>query len=396
MLILRFFRFLFGYISFTASGGFPERFINLCRLNKINLWNLKSEKSVITACTECGGYRKIRSAAKKSGMRVRIKRKHGLPFFLNRHSHRSGIIAGIFFCIAVISILSTRIWSVDVAGNVRVPNEEIIGVFEELGVRKGVSGSNIDIKSVEIEALRRLPEISWLNINIDGSTAHIEVRETEEINEISDTDTPSDIVAARDGQIVILRPFNGTQEQKIGNAVLKGDLLISGIEENRDLTVNFCRASGYVVARTNRKISSQQKNTLKVKKIIGRKNSYILNFLVFSIPLGNLSPDSYAEKREIFINGVTLPVSITRCTETIFQDEKITLSKAQTQMLAALDFFEKCTEDFRYLQTESGEISARQNEDGCEFTGEFVCLENIGKEITMDIEETPLSNDNTE
>ena len=126
MLVLKFFRFIFGYVGFNAKGGFPERFINLCRLNGINLWNLKSENSVIYACTDCAGYKRIRSVAKKSGMRVRMNKKYGLPFFLNRHSHRSGIIVGVCFCIAAICILSTRIWSIDVTGNVRVPAEETL------------------------------------------------------------------------------------------------------------------------------------------------------------------------------------------------------------------------------------------------------------------------------
>ena len=388
MLILKFLRFIFGYVSFTARGGFPERFINLCRINNITLWELKSINSVISACTDCPSYRIIRSAARKSGMKVRIKKKHGLPFFLNRHSRRAGVLIGACFCIAVICILSTRIWSIDVTGNIRVPAENIIEVFEELGVRKGVSGKKIDIGKVEIAALQKLPELSWLNINIDGSAAKIEVRETVVSPEIDGDSTPSDIVAARDGQIVILRPFNGTQEQKIGNPVLKGDLLISGIEENKDLTVSFCRASGYVVARTNRSINVMQNSKINIQKAVSKKTSYIFNFLFFSVPIGKKADESaYREKSELFINGVTLPVGITRCTETVYEQKEITLDAEKTKLLSVLRFSDKCTEDFRYLKTEQSEISVSQTDNGCSLEGNFVCLENIGREIPMDIEE---------
>lgn len=386
MLVLRFLRFLFGYVEFTAGGGFAERFLNLCRINKINLWNLKSKNSLITACTDSSGYKKIRSSAKKSGMKVRIKKKYGLPFFLNKHSHRAGVILGICAGVTMICILSTRIWSIDVTGNVRVPAEKITAVFEDLGVRKGISGRGVDIKSVEIEALRRLPEISWLNINIEGSAARIEVRETAEIKENDGTDEPSDIVAARDGQIVILRPFNGTQEQKIGNAVLKGDLLISGIEENKDLTVSFCRARGYVVARTERTVFSRQSSIINAVVPVDRKTSYIIDFLFFSIPLGK--SDGYKEKSEVYINGVTLPLGITECVDTVTENRDIQLDEKQTELLAKVRFFEQCTAEFRYLKAESGEITADTDENGFSVSGEFVCLENIGKEIPMDIEET--------
>lgn len=389
MFIIKLLRFIFGYVSFTAKGGFSERFINLCRINNVLLWELKSTNSVLTACTDCSGYKKIRTVARKSGMKVRLKKKHGLPFFLNRHSRRAGVIVGIALGVAVLLILSTRIWSIDVTGNVRVPAERITAVFEELGVRKGVPSAKIDIKSTEIEALRRMPEISWLNINISGCAARIEVRETVEVPEIDDNGIPTDIVASRDGQIVILRPFSGTSEQKIGNAVLKGDPLISGIVENKDLTVSFCRAKGYVVARTDRSIRTQCEKKIKVRRKADEKKSYILNFLFFDIPLGKVNTkNAYPEKRGILINGVTLPVGFTVCRETVFEESEITLTENQMRLTAYSDFFEKCAEEFRYMKVEEVEITEKNTDGSLTVSGNFVCLENIGKEIPMDIEET--------
>lgn len=388
MLVLNFIRFILGYVCFTARGGFPERFLNLCRMRGIVLWDLRSIDGVIHAKTDRSGYRRIRSVAKKSGMKVRINQKCGLPFFLNRHSKRAGLLVGACFCIAMLCILSTRIWSIDVIGNKNVTSEEIIAVFEELGVRKGVAGKKIGINAAEIEALRRLPGLAWLNINISGSSALIEVRERVVSPETEDDSEPSDIVASRDGQIVILRPFNGTQEQKIGNPVLKGDLLISGIEENKDLTVSFCRAKGYVVARTNRSVGYTQSNEIRAKTPVSEKKSYVLDFLFFSIPFGKIPNNAYKEKSEIRINGVTLPVAFTKCTETVFKDTDITLSKEKTKLLATLGFFESCSEQFRYIGLESTAISFAQSEDACSFGGNFVCLENIGKERKKIIEQS--------
>ncbi len=386
MLFVNFVRFIFGYIRFTARGGFPERFLNLCRLNKIILWNLKSNNGIISACTDCAGYKRIRSVARKSGMKVRIKRKHGLPFFLNNHKRRVGIVAGMFLSAAVLLILSTRIWSIDVIGNVTVPSEKIIGTFEELGVKKGVSGAKIDIKSTEFTALQKLKELSWLNINISGSKALIEVREAVESPDITEDNAPSDIVAARDGIITIIRPFNGTAEQKIGDIVVRGDLLISGIEENGDKTVSFCKADGYVVARTNRSMEYSQPEKVKIRRAVKTKKRYILNFLSFDIPLGRINKEnSYFEKSEIVIKGVTLPFGITECTETVYEETEMALSFEKRKFLGYLRFTDLCAEEFRYLEIEKAGISSDKNGG---FSGDFVCIENIGKEHPMQIEET--------
>ncbi len=234
--------------------------------------------------------------------------------------------------------------------------------------------------------MRELPELSWLNINIEGSAARIEVRERIISPDIDADSTPADIVAARDGQIVLLRPFNGTQEQKVGNPVLKGDLLISGIEENKDLTVSFCRASGYVVARTNRSASTAQSTKLSAQREIKRKTTYVIIFLFFSIPLGRADESAYSEKSDLFINGVTLPMGIIRRTEKVLEPCEITLSEEKAQLLAVTRFFDKCTVDFRYMKVESESIKTEKAADSFTVSGSFVCLENIGEERIKQIE----------
>lgn len=386
MLFVNLVRFILGYVRFTARGGFPERFLNLCRLNKIILWDLKIANGVISACTDCTSYKKIRPNARKSGMRVRIKRKYGLPFFLNRHRRRAGILVGIFLCTSLLLILSTRIWSIDVIGNNTVSSDRIIEVFEELGIKKGVSAEISDIKATELAALEKLDELSWLNINVSGSKAVIEVREAVKSPEIENDDTPADIVAARDGIITIIRPFDGTAEQEAGNAVVKGDLLISGIKENGDLTVSFCKAKGYVVARTNRSLNYSQPINISAKNPIRIKKRYIINFLSFNIPLGIISNEnSYSEKSEIIINGVTLPFGITECTETFFEETQLSLSPERQKALAFMRFSDICAEEFRYLEVSESKITFDGNGG---FSGEFECLENIGKEHPMQIEQT--------
>ena len=385
MLILRFLRFLFGYVRFTASSGFPERFINLCRINKINIWDLKSGNGMISACTDRKCYKSIRPVAKKSGMKVRIKSKHGLPFFVAEHSRRAGVIVGIVLCCAIVLFLSTRIWRVEVIGNSKVPDEEIIAVFESLGLGNGASSKNMNATALEAAALRSLPEISWLNVNFSGCTATIEVRETVE-KPPAVSDTPSNLVAARDGQIIILRPFNGTQEQSTGNPVLKGDLLISGIEENKDLSSSFCRAEGYVVARTVHEVTHSQPLKIKALRINEVRRSFEIDFLFFSIPIGKEKAD-FAEASEIRIRNVTLPASFTRRYAYTFSECEINLSRDDCELLAVLRFHKNASEEFRYLEVESGVPVIKGTPETVYYSGKYSCLENIGKSVPMDIEE---------
>lgn len=388
MLILRLLRYIFGYVRFAAWGGFPERFINLCEHNRIMLWDVRSRDGVITACTDRGGYKRMRCAARRSGMKLRIKKKCGLPFFLDRHSRRVGIIIGMCICVSSLLVLSTRLWSIEVTGNDRVPSEEIIAAFEQAGVRLGTACEKIDEDAAEEEAMKHLSGILWMNINIRGSSAFIEVRETVEQPVIESEDEPANIVAAKDGQIVILRPFNGTAEQKIGNSVLRGELLISGMEENKDHTVSFCRADGYAVAKTARQVSASCGTSFSAERVTELKKSFRLDFLMLSLPITPPAGDgAYTEQKRLRLNGVTIPVGVTVGTALTKAPAEIHLSESRAQTAAQLEFLRRCTEEFRYIYTESADIRADMSADFCNVEGSFTCLENIGESEPLEIEQ---------
>ncbi len=384
MLVLSLLRFIFGYVSFNANGGFPERFINLCRQSRIALWDLKSKNSVISAKTDVSGYKKIRNAAKKSGMKLKISKKHGLPFFLNRHSRRIGILAGMMICASVLMILSTRIWRIEVIGNHRISSDVILEVFEELGVKEGVAVSSVDEWTVEQAAIKKLPQISWVNVNLMGSSAQIEIREVINQKEVDNSETPANIVAAKDGQIVYLRPFKGTQEKKIGTGVVKGDLLISGFIEYIDLSTSICRADGYVVARTEYTLEAESKADKKIKTLSSTQTSYSLDFLSFNIPLGRQN-EGFEERSCLFINGVSLPFALVRRTESVFEEREISLNKERNLQLARLAFYDKAVNEFRFKKVEKYEIEETEQDNTYIIKGKFTCLENIGEKQPFEV-----------
>ena len=69
-MLVRVLRSVLGYVEFEAFGGFAERFINLCTLNGINLWDVKNDGVKVCACTDFDGYKKMRKCARNSGMRL--------------------------------------------------------------------------------------------------------------------------------------------------------------------------------------------------------------------------------------------------------------------------------------------------------------------------------------
>lgn len=66
-----------GYLVISVSGAFPERFLNLCALEKIYLWGAERNEDEIKVRCTLSAFRKMRRAAKKSRCKIKIVKKAG-------------------------------------------------------------------------------------------------------------------------------------------------------------------------------------------------------------------------------------------------------------------------------------------------------------------------------
>lgn len=66
MFIVRFLRFVCGYVRFQVTGVFIERFLNLASRNGINLWDGTKTETQYTGHTLMKHYKKLRPFAEKN------------------------------------------------------------------------------------------------------------------------------------------------------------------------------------------------------------------------------------------------------------------------------------------------------------------------------------------
>jgi similar to stage IV sporulation protein len=391
MFLFRFFRWLLGYVRFTAEGGFPERFINLCINNGIVIWNIKSCSGVLYANTSINGYRNIRPVAKKSGMRVRIFRRYGLPFFLHKYRKRVGLLLGLAAFLAIITLLSGMIWNIRVIGNEKVRDDIIINAFAQSGVYVGVSKKSLDSQQVEKAALNKLDSLLWVSLNIDGCTAVIEVREKIDAPPVEDDTSPSNIIAAQAGQIVVLEPYEGTAAVNVGTAVNKGDLIIGSVTENKDGTVDFQHARGYVVARVEQKIEAKQSSAEKSAVYSGVRKHFTLHFFGVNIPIGPcMEPkekyEVYDSKTWLEIQGIKLPLSVTRRHFLIYDEKDRQMSAEQAQLRVTESFINEASAKLKAAKLLNESIELLKTDKSVAVAGHFVCNKNIGLEKPLQVE----------
>ena len=388
MFLIRFFRFLRGYVIFTCTGGFPERFINLCSLSGINLWDAKSSCGVLTAKTTAEGYKRIRQCATKSGMKTKLIKKCGFPFFIRPYKKRKGIAAGVAVAVLMIAYFSSTVWTIEVSGNERFTKEQIIEIAADYGVYPGAFRRNIDIKKIRSRVKSEISGISWFSVNIDGTHVSLEVSETSGTNEIVDRTTPCNIVSGVDGELLKLDCYTGMPVVKPGSAVTKGDLLISGVEEKTDGSAYFVHAKGTAVVRTDKNITVSIPHNINVIKTDRMKQRYVLSIFGAEIPFSlPESADIHNQSRSFltFRNRI-LPVGILTDRYFYQKAEQMNLTENQTVLLAIFRAFMQETEIMKNSVTENKTVQLFSDSDSAKVVIDYVNHEKTGMERYFEID----------
>ncbi len=390
MILVRIFRFLRGYVEFEVWGGFAERFLNLCGRADIDLWAVRRVGDRLIARIDARAYRRLHRPAHRSGMRLRARLRRGLPFLCIRYRRRAGAVVGLCAAVLLVAGMTPFIWTVQVEGASPGTEQEVLQVFEELGVHSGARAGSVDVDSVVLKAYGLLPELSWMALNLHGCSAVIEVRERVPVPEISDDETPCNVVAERDGQVIRIQPYAGSVQADAGSAVVRGDLLISGAVERKDGGVTFVHAQGDAYARTKRtiEVSVPCRAEGNVQEKIG--SSFRLGAFFLDIPFGKASEGegvfARVERRQLELGGVQLPVFWERTTYYQTCPADFTYTEEEAFMVAVARF----SEAYEQLEQEAtvigGTPQVERNAEGCRITAVFDCEENIASQMPIDME----------
>ncbi|OQB14734.1 MAG: putative stage IV sporulation protein YqfD [Firmicutes bacterium ADurb.Bin193] len=310
MFLVKLFNLIQGYVTIIIEGVFPERFLNICARRGIYLWDVKrTGKLSLSANASVRGFRLMRPIAKKARCTVRIKKKRGIPFYIYKHRRRKAFAVGAGLFVLLLFVMTRFIWVIDVTGNDILSTETVLENLERAGLKTGMLSGKIDTEYIRDKMMISLEELSWIGINIKGTTAHIEIKEREQKPDLFPKDEPCSIYALTDGVIQSIDAQNGQRLVAAGDVVKKGQLLISGaLDSKTGEGVRYVHADGEVMARTWREITVPIPGYAEEKVRTGRSKSkhmvkifsfYIKFFTNDRISYTNYDRISYVKKLSI-------------------------------------------------------------------------------------------------
>lgn len=374
-------RFIRGYVGISIKGGFTERFINLCSLRGIHIWNLQPETDEIHGFITARKFKMLRSVAKKSGVKITILNKKGLPFIIKKYKSRAFLFIGVIFFIVFIMTMNRFVWFIEVTGTDKVSTEEILTVLDGYGLKTGVFADSLDEAAISRNAVNYFDRrLMWMAINIKGSKAIVEVRDF--IDEHTDTTfrEPCNIIADFEGKILSIEAYNGDSEVKAGNAVKVGDLLISGVIQNRDMSADYLEARGKITALHTVSFSRSY-NTYNedVFFINTSKQIKSIKVLGLEIPLfrKNTSAEYFSGFEEyITYNNLRLPFGKR---ESLFYETKNQNNNTDFFLTALDSYVSEFYYNFKNTTILTSVFETKTNNNTVNFSSNIECIDYIGQ-----------------
>ena len=318
-------RLFSGYVKIELKGEDRVKFLNYLIKNGFTFWDYSLKEDSILISMKIYDYKKIIKLRRGYKIKIIRLKSKGLPFKLAPYKKRTGLIFGLVFGIAVAFFMSGRVWVLTSEGSVIHSEEAILQAAKEIGIEIGSKRNDIDPHMAAIKLQISLKETDFISVNTDGVSVNIVVKDSVPKPEIYETpdDKPQNIIAKRDGVIKEIEAYDGMIKVKVGEAVKKGDLLITGLWDTVDkwgvkTGKSFSsKARGKIMAETRYEFIYKIKlsDTLYLK---GKESyKYTLNFFGLKLPLSYpILKNSEYEKSEIidtlYLSGVKMPISLVK------------------------------------------------------------------------------------
>lgn len=367
----------------------PDASALLERINRqgIALGNVRFEDElmVILRVSRQDGTRILKNVRQR-GAQAEIVGRRGVFWKFSALWKRPVLLFGMGMLLFLTLFAPSRILFVRVDGNSSVPSRQILEAAENSGIRFGASRRSVRSEKVKNALLSEIPKLQWAGVNTSGCVATISVRERSSDPTEEKKTGVSSIVACRDGVILSCTAESGNLQCAPGDAVLEGQVLISGYTDC-GLLIKTTRAEGEIYAQTRHQITVvTPSECLQRVQIKGQHRNYSLILGKKRINLWNGSGicdttcgRMYAEYYIYLPGGFQLPLALAVDTHSCWEVTPGAYSSEE---------MEQALSDFGEGYLSSGMISGEILLSGERFfaadglfrlEGDYLCREMIGR-----------------
>lgn len=387
MLIKILLSYLIGYVRVEVEGYYIERFMNICRKQRITIWNLKRDKSVrLKLNIRAKEFKQICQIAKRTNCKVKINKKKGIPFLIHRYQKRK-----FFFLLLIVFILllvgsSQFVWNIEIQEEQGRTLENIEKDIDEVGLKTGKWKANIDTKEIINKVRLKRQDIAWMGIELKGTNAIVKLVKADEKPDIINEDDYCSIVSDKTGVITKINAQNGTANVKEGDVVKQGDILINGWMEGKYTGMRYVHAKGQIQAKVwHTKHKKIKYNTTEKEETGNIENQYEIKFNNFKINLHKklskfeIYDTIETESKFKLFSDFYLPISIVKKTNKELEKVEKNYTIEEAKNLGIQELQQELEQEIQNKEKiVNKNINTYEHEDGIDVYVTYEVLEEIG------------------
>ena len=366
--------------------------LDLLMTHNIPFHGQKSDGEIFSFLIYTPHYKQYARLRGKRRYRNETRKQLGFLQIAYRYRKRTGLIAGFFLALSLLVLSSLFVWDITVEGADRISEQQIFEALESRGLQLGTFIPSIDTELSEQLLILDIGELSFVSIKCRGTVVQVEVRERKQETEINDTQSPSNLIAAADGQIEALQITGGAISVKLGQTVKKGDLLVSGVIDSAALGYRLVRARGKVLARTTLTYQAEIPYETTEKVYTGRFFSQkSIKFFSKTIKLFRKdsictsSCDKIESEKRIYLFGlIKLPIFISEIEYAEYEIVPKTLTQKEALQEAYCQIRLLYEDDLSDAEILGRYTSFSEDEHSVKLVQQIECIVNIAKEIKIE------------
>lgn len=387
MPINKFLDYVFGNVNIKIDIKDTEKCINILHRNKILAGEMKRlEDGYFSFSIRYGKLESVKCLLDKSGIKVYSIKGKGLPFLLKLRKKRYGLVVGaVIFCLSI-WVSNLFVWDLTFSGNENIPDTVVEMQLNEAGFGVGTYIPKIDFYKLCNVFLQQTEDFSFVSVNMEGTTAHIELRERKKDDETEEYKA-SNIVAKYSGQVDSMTVYSGNAVIEKKSVVKKGDLLVSGFLE-KTYGFEIVRSSGSVYAYVTRNFDVEIPFEKQIKVYTGNTNESMRctffgkDFNIYSKKSEKLTDYDEIIDRErlVLFDRVKLPLIFTKSINKEYRLENITLSEEEARQEAEKEMSRILLDELYDSEVLERRTSFEVTDNSFKLSCEVFCLTDIALE----------------
>ena len=345
----RLFGILTGRISLKIEGFdaplLAEKLRKICKVK-----SLYAKDDALFATIPGNKINRVQTLCESQNCVYEILERRGAAFKIKKYLHRFGFSFGVILVSALIFYLSNTVVKIEINGAYDdAQRAQIRELLATEGVKPGAYIPSLNFMKISTELFSKSDEVAWASLGSVGSVVYVNVSMSTNKPETESTRIPTNIVASRDAVIVSAKVLTGQLSVLVGDAVHKGQMLVSGLVEYDGGAARYYHSRATVIGRyEDRAVFSQkycETSTAYGEKIYRK----CLGFFDLEIPLPSemlKRGAQYSVKSQtvpVKLIGFTLPFSVKtyEYTEIVETEKTYSKGEALSNLYKRVDNYEK-------------------------------------------------------